>query len=186
MSEKQIVNNLSKKIDKKTKRIMYILAFIILGSILMHDADHLRQAFNWGYSIPFALLVLNLVVYLLPVVSIFLIKTERISSTLVTGFTGIFTTAGFLIIHLCGAFSGLWGVWNYSYFDLIKGVTYNGVFYKGVDVWSWIFLFEVPVLCLPCSAISFYEYFKVKKINKNKENEIIKADEISENKVNEN
>ncbi len=166
MSEKQIVNNLSKKIDKKTKKIMFILAFIILASILMHDGDHIRQAINWGYSIPFALLVLNLVVYLLPVVSIFLIKTERISCTLVTGIAGIVTTAGFLIIHLCGAFSGLWGVWNYSYFELIKGVTYNGVFYQGVDVISWIFLFEVPALCLPCSIISFIQFFKLKKASK--------------------
>ncbi len=171
MSEKQVVKNLSKKISKRSKKVLYISAFIILASILMHDGDHLRQAFNWGYSIPFALLVLNLVVYLLPVVSLFLIKTERISSTLVTGFAGIFTTAGFLIIHLCGAFSGLWGVWNYSYFDLIKGVTYNGVFYQGVDVYSWIFLFEVPVLCLPSSVISFIEYFKVKKEGQSQINE---------------
>ena len=170
MSNKEVIKTLNIKIDKKSKKILWICVFTILASILMHDADHLRQAFNWGYSIPFALLVLNLVVYLLPVVSIFLIKSERISASLVTGFTGIFTIAGFLIIHLCGAFTGLWGVWNYSYFDLIKGVNYNGVFYQGVDIWSWIFLFEVPVLCLPASAISFVTYFKIKKNNKGKEN----------------
>lgn len=163
MSDQQVVKTLNMHIDKKALKTVWVCALVILASILMHDGDHLRQAFNWGYSIPFALLVLNLVVYLLPAVSIFLIKMGRMSAPLVTGFAGIFTTAGFLIIHLCGAFSGLWGVWNYSYFELIKGVTYNGVFYQGVDVWSWIFLFEVPALCLPSSVISFATYFKAKK-----------------------
>lgn len=166
MSDQQVVKTLNMHIDKKALKTVWICALVILASILMHDGDHLRQAFNWGYSIPFALLVLNLVVYLLPAVSIFLIKMGRMSAPLVTGFAGIVTTAGFLIIHLCGAFSGLWGVWNYSYFELIKGVTYNGVFYQGVDVWSWIFLFEVPALCLPSSAISFVTYFKAKKAAK--------------------
>ncbi len=167
MSDKKVVKTLNQSVSKKAIKTLWICAFVILASILMHDGDHIRQAINWGYSIPFALLVLNLVVYLLPVVSIFLIKMGRMSSTLVTGFAGIFTTAGFLIIHLCGAFSGLWGVWNYSYFDLMKGVTYNGVFYQGVDVWSWIFLFEVPALCLPSSVISFVTFFKLR--NKAKE-----------------
>ncbi len=163
MSEKKIVKLLSVQLDKHSKKVLYVCSFVILASILMHDGDHLRQAFNWGYKISFALLVLNLVVYILPVVSLFLIKSNRMSSSLVTCFTGIFTTAGFLIIHLCGAFSGLWGVWNYSYFDLIKGVTYDGVFYQGVDAWSWVFLFEVPALCLPSSVISCVTFFKMKK-----------------------
>ncbi len=163
MSEKKIIKTLNIQMDKKSKKTLYACAFIILASILMHDGDHIRQAFNWGYQITFALLVLNLVVYILPAVSLFLIRSNRMSSSLVTCFTGIFTTLGFLIIHLCGAFSGLWGVWNYSYFDLMKGVTYNGVFYQGVDVWSWIFLFEVPALCLPCSVISFVTFLKMKK-----------------------
>ena len=170
MSNKEVVKTLNQPVGKKATKTLWICALVILASILMHDGDHLRQAFNWGYKIPFALLVLNLVVYLLPAVSIFLIKMGRMSATLVTGFAGIFTTAGFLIIHLCGAFSGLWGVWNYSYFDLIRGVTYNGVFYQGVDVWSWIFLFEVPALCLPSSVISFITYFKVKKAEKEETN----------------
>lgn len=166
MSEKELVKTLSLPVDRKTMKTVWICALVILVSILMHDGDHLRQAFNWGYSIPFALLVLNLVVYLLPAVSIFLIRMGRMSAPLVTGFAGIATSAGFLIIHLCGAFSGLWGVWNYSYFELIRGVTYNGVFYQGVDVWSWIFLFEVPVLCLPSSVISFVTFFRAKKAAK--------------------
>lgn len=162
MSDREIVKTLNTKVEESAMKPVWACAMVILASILMHDGDHLRQAFHWGYSIPLALLVLNLVVYLLPAVSIFLIKMGRMSAPLVTGFAGIFTTVGFLVIHLCGAFSGLWGVWNYSYFELMCGVTYNGVFYQGVDIWSWIFLFEVPVLCLPSSVVSIVTYFKIK------------------------
>lgn len=154
---------LAQKLDKNISKILMRCCLVILASVLMHDGDHLRQAFNWGYSIPLSLLVLNLVVYILPAVSIFLTRMERASASLVTAFTGVFTTAGFLIIHLCGAFSGLWGVWNFSYFELIKGVTWQGVYYQGVDWISWVFLFEVPALCLPSSFVAFRQYLKLKK-----------------------
>ena len=62
----------------------------------------------------------------------------------------------------CGSFTGNWGVWNYLYFALIKGVTYNGVFYQGVDWLSWVLLFHIPVCCLPCSWVCFRQYLKLK------------------------
>ncbi len=163
MSSKDMVNTLNIKPEDKVLKKTMISALVILLSILLHDGDHIRQAFNWGYSIPLSLLVLNLTVYIFPVVSIFLIKLRRMSSTLVTAIGGVFTTAGFLTIHLKGAASGLWGVWNYSYFELIKGVTWNGVYYQGVDWISWVFLFEVPLLCLPSSFFAFREFLRLRK-----------------------
>ncbi len=163
MSSKDMVNTLNIKPEDKVLKKTMVSALIILLSILLHDGDHIRQAFNWGYSIPLSLLVLNLTVYIFPVVSIFLIKLRRMSSTLVTAIGGVFTTAGFLTIHLKGAASGLWGVWNYSYFELIKGVTWNGVYYQGVDWISWVFLFEVPLLCLPSSFFAFREFLRLRK-----------------------
>lgn len=163
MSSKEIVNTLGKEVDDGVLKKVLISSLVILLSILLHDGDHIRQALNWGYSIPFSLLVLNLTVYIFPAVSIFLIKLRRMSSTLVTAIGGVFTTVGFLTIHLRGAASGLWGVWNYSYFALIRGVTWNGVFYQGVDWISWVFLFEVPLLCLPASFLAFREYLKLRK-----------------------
>ena len=162
-NKKKVIKLLEQKLDGQISRILMGCCLVILLSILMHDGDHIRQAINWGYSIPLSLLVLNLVVYLLPVISIFLTKMQRASASLVTAFAGVFTTAGFLIIHLCGAFSGLWGVWNFSYFELMKGITWQGVYYQGVDWISWVFLFEVPVLCLPSSWIAFLQYRKLKK-----------------------
>lgn len=166
-NEKETVRLLSVKLDKKVTKVLMVCSVVMLASILMHDGDHIRQAVNWGYSIPISLLVLNLTVYILPVVSIFLTRLERFSATVVTAFSGVFTTAAFLIIHLCGSASGLWGVWNYSYFELIKGVTYDGVFYQGVDWISWIFLFEVPVLCLPGSVTAFRQFLKIRREQKN-------------------
>ncbi len=167
MSErnKKVVKLLDKKLDINMSKMLMKCSIVILISVLLHDGDHLRQAFNWGYSIPLSLLVLNLVVYILPVVSIFLTKLNRASACLVIAFTGVFTSAAFLIIHLCGAFTGLWGVWNFSYFELIKGVTWQGVYYQGVDFISWIFLFEVPALSLPSSYIAYKQYLKLKNEN---------------------
>ncbi len=167
MSDKnrKVVRLLDKKLNKDISKALMKCSIIILVSVLMHDGDHLRQAFNWGYSIPLSLLVLNLVVYILPVVSIFLTKLKRASASLVVAFTGVFTSLGFLIIHLCGAFSGLWGVWNFSYFELIKGVTWQGAYYQGVDFISWIFLFEVPALCVPSSYMAYKQYLKLKNEN---------------------
>ena len=162
-SNEKTLKILAQKLDAASAKVLMTCSLVILASVLMHDGDHLRQAWNWGYNIPLSLLVLNLVVYILPAVSIFLTKMERASASLVTAFAGVFTTAGFLIIHLCGAFSGLWGVWNFSYFALIKGVTWQGVYYQGVDWISWVFLFEVPALCLPGAWFAFRQYLRLKK-----------------------
>ena len=162
-TEKETAKALSVKLDKQVTKCLMACSMVILVSVLLHDGDHIRQAINWGYSIPVSLLVLNLIVYIFPAISIFLTKMERFSATAVTAFSGVLTTAGFLIIHLFGSASGLWGVWNYSYFELIRGVTYNGQFYQGVDWISWVFLFQVPALCLPSSVIAFRQFLRLKK-----------------------
>ena len=160
--QKLFVKQLDQKIGSSYQKKLTIGAVVMIVAVLMHDGDHIRQALNWKYSIPMSLWVLNLTVYVLPVISLFLARMERYSATIVSGIAGIFTSASFLIIHLFGSASGLWGVWNYSYFELIKGVTYEGVFYQGVDFISWIFLFEVPVLCLPVSFLSFQDAKQLK------------------------
>lgn len=158
--DRELSEKLGRKLDQPTQQILMRCACIMLVSILMHDGDHIRQAINWGYTIPASLWVLNLTVYILPVLSIFLIRMERAAASIVCGIAGFFTSAAFLILHLCGSASGLWGVWNYSYFALMKGVTYEGVYYQGVDWISWVFLFEVPALCIPSAIAAFRTYGK--------------------------
>ncbi|MDD3485578.1 MAG: hypothetical protein PHI26_02935 [Atopobiaceae bacterium] len=158
-----VVRLLSRQLDEKTCKTTMTCAVIMVVSVLLHDGDHIRQALNWGYTIPMSLWVLNLTVYVLPVVSIFLVRLRRMSATAVCAVAGIFTSAAFLILHLCGSATGLWGVWNYSYFELIKGVTYQGTFYQGVDWISWVALFEVPVLCLPSSWVAWKRFLAVRR-----------------------
>lgn len=131
------------KLNDRAKRALMIINLIMLGSILIHDGDHIRQAYNWSYSIPISLLVLNLVVYLPTVVAIFLTKTRRFSATIVTAFGGINTGIGFAAIHLLGSSSGLWGVWNDPYKEL------------GVDWLSWVILAEVVMvgILVACAAL---------------------------------
>ena len=164
--EKNAVRLLDTKLDAKTTKTMVICAVIMLVSVLIHDGDHIRQAVNWGYTM--SLWALNLIVYVLPVVSIFLARSRRMSATLVSALGGIVTSLSFVVLHCFGSSSGLnWGIWNFTYFELIEGVWYdagNGMqFYQGVDTLSWILLFHVPVFCLPCSVISLKKFFEIKK-----------------------
>lgn len=160
------VKFLDTKLDKRVIKTLTTCAIVMIIAVLIHDGDHIRQALNWGYSIPISIWVLNLTVYVFPVVTLYLAKSGRASATLVGAIAGVFTTASFLILHLCGSFTGNWGIWNFSYFDLIKGVTYNGAFYQGIDWLSWVLLFHIPVCCLPCSAVCFKEYRKLKNAAK--------------------
>ena len=104
--EKAAAKLLDTKLSDKTAKKMCTCAVIMLVAVLIHDADHIRQAFKWTYSIPLSLWALNLTVYVLPVVSIFLSKSRRFSATLVSAIAGVFTSASFVILHLCGSSTG--------------------------------------------------------------------------------
>lgn len=163
MSNRQTAAMLDKKLAAKTAKTMFLCGIVMICSVLAHDFDHIRQAHNWGYTIPLSLWVLNLTVYIFPVITIFLSKSNRMSATLVGAIGGIFTTVSFLTLHFFGSATGLWGIWNFSYFELMKGVTYQGNYYQGVDWLSWVLLFHIPVFCLPCSYIGFKNFFRLKR-----------------------
>lgn len=171
--DREKIKLLDTKLDEKAAKLMVRCAVIMLIAVLIHDGDHIRQAFNWGYTIPLSLWALNLIVYVLPTVSIFLAKSRRLSATLVCCLGGIVTSLSFVVLHCFGSSSGLnWGIWNFTYFELIEGVWYDAgdgrgaVFYQGVDTLSWILLFHVPVFCLPGSVISLKKFFEIKKQQK--------------------
>ena len=109
MSDKQTAAMLDKKLDEKTAHTMFICGIVMVIAVLIHDGDHIRQALNWGYHIPLAIWALNLTVYIFPVVTIFLARSRRMSSTLVGAIGGIFTPASSACISsvrlpACGAF----------------------------------------------------------------------------------
>ena len=173
-ADKEKIRLLDTKLGPRTTRIMVICAVIMLVAVLIHDVDHVMQAHRWGYTIPMSLWSLNLIVYVLPVVSIFLAKNRRMSATMVCAIGGLVTSLSFVVLHCFGSSSGLnWGVWNFTYFELMEGVFYDcgdgrgEVFYQGIQTIDWILLFEVPLLALPCSGISFIKWLDIKRAVKN-------------------
>ena len=129
--EKNTVRLLDTKLDAKTTKTMVICAVIMLVSVLIHDGDHIRQAVNWGYTIPLSLWALNLIVYVLPVVSLFLAKSRRMSATLVSALGGIVTSLSFVVLHCFGSSSGLnWqaarrrGSIHREYFQILPFISY--------------------------------------------------------------
>ena len=79
MSEAQekTVKLLDSKLDAAVIKTITTCAIVMIVAVLIHDGDHIRQALNWGYSIPLSLWVLNLTVYVLPVVTLFLARSGR-------------------------------------------------------------------------------------------------------------
>ena len=79
MSEAQekTVKLLDSKLDAAVIKTVTTCAIVMIVAVLIHDGDHIRQALNWGYSIPLSLWVLNLTVYVLPVVTLFLARSGR-------------------------------------------------------------------------------------------------------------
>ena len=80
-AQKKTVKLLDTKLDNKTIKTLTTCAIVMIIAVLIHDGDHIRQAYNWGYSIPISLWVLNLTVYVLPVVTLFLAKKTILLQT---------------------------------------------------------------------------------------------------------
>ena len=58
-AQKKTVKLLDSKLDNKTIKTLTTCAIVMIIAVLIHDGDHIRQAYNWGYSIPISLWVLN-------------------------------------------------------------------------------------------------------------------------------
>ena len=174
-ADKEKIRLLDTKLGKRTTKIMIICAVIMLCSVLAHDADHIMQANRWYYNIPLSLWALNLIVYVLPVVSIFLAKNSRMSATIVCFIGGLVTSFAFVVLHCFGSSSGLnWGIWNYTYFELMQGGTFlvDGIQVtvdaaNSIKPIDWVLLLEVPFLSMPAAGIGLIKYLDIKRAVKN-------------------
>ena len=137
---------LDTRLDDETAAVLEKWNLVILGAALLHDADHIRQAIRWRYKIPMQLWIINLAVYVLPTVAEFLLKNKRTSSFLTVAANGIVTSAAFLKVHLFKPTTDIWGVWNYNYFKLARGVWHEGQFIKGIDWIDWALLLDLPAV----------------------------------------
>ena len=151
---KDTVKFLNTKMDDKTASAVNLANLMVLGATLAHDGDHFYQAYRWKYRIPLQLLAINLAVYVMPAISEFLIKNKRASATGLVMAEGIITSAAFIKVHMWKPTTDVWGIWNYNYFKLNKGVMHEGKLYKGINWIDWALLFILPVASTPAFIIA--------------------------------
>src|SRR5262249_44962455 len=87
--------------SKRARHALLLANLGLLGMIVVHDADHLRQARNWCYSIPRSLWLVNLTVYVPSGMALILALARRTRlAAFATVAAGLFVTLGFLKVHL--------------------------------------------------------------------------------------
>ena len=78
--ERKALKRLDIRLDRSEQKKLMCYAVVILVAILAHDGDHIWQAYTWGYTIPLSVFLINIIVYILPFISIFLVKMKRFSA----------------------------------------------------------------------------------------------------------
>ena len=125
----QLDFKLKKKVNKRNKRMLVWANIVMITMILIHDADHFRQALCWNYAIPFSVKLINVLVYAPGFIALYLAARGKRFAAVATSLNGLFISTAFASVHLAGAsILPYWGVWNKSFFLL------------GVDTISWTIL----------------------------------------------
>ncbi|WP_198141163.1 hypothetical protein [Companilactobacillus ginsenosidimutans] len=138
-------NDISKSVF--SKNYVYTLLtsnLVMLLIISIHDVDHMRQAMGWGYQFTIGLLLVNIIVYLPNLISIYLVGKDKFSGIIWTAVSGPIIAVAFLKLHLLGAWIPVWGPWNRSFFAL------------GVDKLSWWILVITAVAGIVTGMIAIY------------------------------
>lgn len=160
---------LDTRMDDKIASAVNLANLLVLGATLAHDGDHIYQACRWKYKIPLPLLVINMAVYVMPAISAFLIKNKRSAAPGLVMAEGIVTSAAFLKLHLWKPTTDVWGIWNYNYFKLNKGVMYDGKWMQGINWIDWALLFILPVASIPAFIIANQKRKELKALAENAE-----------------
>lgn len=138
-------NDISKQFFSKNYVYTLLTAnFSMLLVVSIHDVDHMRQAMGWGYQFGILLLLVNLMVYLPNLISLYLVGKDKFSGIVWTSISGPVIAIAFLKLHLLGAWIPIWGPWNRSFFAL------------GVDSLSWWILVLTAVAGVVTGAIGIY------------------------------
>jgi hypothetical protein len=130
-------------LSHKERKILALTNLVMLAVIVVHDADHVRQARNWCYTIPPGLLFVNVLVYLPNGLALLLVAAQQRIAALATSATGLFVAFGFAKVHLWGS-SAVWGLWSNSFFRL------------GADTLSWIILALTVAIGLGVGMVGAY------------------------------
>jgi hypothetical protein len=108
--------------------LLSIANIALMAIIGIHDADHVRQAHSWCYSIPTGLWLLNERAYAATGLALILTTLRRrVAAVATSAAARIFVAVGFAKVHLIGT-SAVWGIWKHIFFRL------------GADSVSWMVL----------------------------------------------
>lgn len=112
----------------KSKETILWANIAMILMIIIHDADHARQASNWCYTIGPTLWLVNLSVYVPSLAALLLLWKGVSSAGVATMFNGLIVGAAFSEVHLWRPSIPVWGIWNDNFFIL------------GADWISWTIL----------------------------------------------
>jgi formate-dependent nitrite reductase membrane component NrfD len=131
-------------LDIKSKRILIHANIIMIITTIIHDADHVRQALCWNYTIGLELWLVNMSVYIPCFIALALTLNNKNSAAFTTSFSGIFIAACFLEVHLWRPTVPVWGLWNDNFFIL------------GADIISWTILVITAAVGFGVGMAGFY------------------------------
>lgn len=124
--------------DARARKALILANIAMLLAITAHDADHLRQAADWCYTITPTLWVVNIAVYLPSLVALLLSLRAHRHAPLATGGGALLIAFLFAKVHLWKPVFSVWGIWNKSFFvlgaDWISWSILTGLVLVGVGV----------------------------------------------------
>jgi hypothetical protein len=114
--------------DSEARKTIIVANAAMLLMTAIHDADHIRQAINWCYTIPGWLLAVNTVVYVPNGLALFAALRRARIAPIATTLGSLCIAVSFPMLHLWKPLVPVWGIWNQTFFVL------------NVDQLSWIIL----------------------------------------------
>lgn len=115
-------------LDAKSRKALIVANIAMLLAITVHDADHIRQAAGWCYTITATLWVVNVAVYLPSLAALVLTLRRHRFAAVATSAAALLIAILFAKVHLWKPTFGVWGIWNKTFFVL------------GADWISWTIL----------------------------------------------
>lgn len=105
-------------LSAEERSLLIAANLIMIGMIVIHDADHLRQAANLCYTIGLQLWLVNISVYVPSLIGLALALGKAPAAAIVTCVNGVLVGAAFAEVHLWRPTIPVWGLWNSNFFVL--------------------------------------------------------------------
>ncbi|UBT80438.1 hypothetical protein LCH33_003861 [Pseudomonas amygdali] len=105
-------------LNARSRKALIIANIAMLSAITLHDADHIRQAANWCYTITATLWIINIAVYLPSLAALVLSLRHKHFAASATSVSALLIAILFAKVHLWKPTFNAWGIWNKTFFEL--------------------------------------------------------------------